>query len=152
LPANPMFQGHPFQKFHNDERLAVLLADLMDCADIGMVQSGSGSRFAAKAFDRLKVLGHIVRQELQGDEAAQFGVLSLVDHTHPAAAEPFNDAVVRDGLADHWNRMLRLSKWQVNERLRVATDPNGWLTEQCAVKGTGLQRVKLRSWNSFVPR
>ena len=28
-------------------------------------------------------------------------VLGLVDHTHPAAAELLNDAVVRDGLADH---------------------------------------------------
>ena len=29
-------------------------------------------------------------------------VLSLVDDTHPAAAQLLNDAVVRDGLADHW--------------------------------------------------
>jgi hypothetical protein len=28
-------------------------------------------------------------------------VLSFIDHTHPAAAELFDDAVVRDGLADH---------------------------------------------------
>jgi hypothetical protein len=29
------------------------------------------------------------------------GVFSFVDHTHPAAAEFLDDAVVRDGLADH---------------------------------------------------
>ena len=29
-------------------------------------------------------------------------VLCLVDHTHPATAELLDDAVVRDGLADHW--------------------------------------------------
>jgi hypothetical protein len=29
------------------------------------------------------------------------GVLGLVDHTHSAASEILNDAVVQDGLADH---------------------------------------------------
>ena len=32
---------------------------------------------------------------------AEFSVLGLVDHTHPAAAQLLDDAVVRDGLADH---------------------------------------------------
>src|SRR5438445_13771708 len=31
----------------------------------------------------------------------QPGVLGFVNHAHPPAAELFNDAVVRDGLADH---------------------------------------------------
>ena len=75
-------------------------ADFVDGADVGMVQRGGGPRLAAKAFQGLRVLGHIVGQELQGDEAAEFSVLGLVDHTHPAAAELLDDAVVRDGLAD----------------------------------------------------
>ena len=45
--------------------------------------------------------GDFVRQELQGDEAMEASVLGLVNHTHPAAAELLDDAVVRDGLADH---------------------------------------------------
>jgi hypothetical protein len=28
--------------------------------------------------------------------------LSLIDHTHAAAAQLLHDAVVRDGLPDHW--------------------------------------------------
>ena len=35
-------------------------------------------------------------------------VFGLVDHAHPTAAELLDDAVVRDGLADHWSRILRL--------------------------------------------
>jgi hypothetical protein len=42
----------------------------------------------------------IVRKELQGDKAVQLHILGPVDHTHTTAAEPLNDAVVRDGLAD----------------------------------------------------
>ncbi len=39
--------------------------------------------------------------DLQGYIAAQAGVLSLVDHTHPTAAELFCDLVMGDGLVDH---------------------------------------------------
>jgi hypothetical protein len=45
---------------------------------------------------------------------------SLVDHIHPTTTELLDDAVVRDGLADHeWRRNsgcnLRDGKKQVNE-------------------------------------
>jgi hypothetical protein len=46
-------------------------------------------------------LRDIIGQELQGDEALKLGILGLVDHSHPAATEFLDDAVVRDGLADH---------------------------------------------------
>ena len=39
--------------------------------------------------------------ELECDEAVQSSVLRFVHHTHPAAAQLFDDAVMRDGLADH---------------------------------------------------
>ena len=40
--------------------------------------------------------GNVVREEFQGDEAAQPGVLGLIDDAHAASAELGNDAVVRD--------------------------------------------------------
>ena len=40
-------------------------------------------------------------QKFQGDKAAEPHILGLVDDTHPATAQLLNDAVVRDGLADH---------------------------------------------------
>jgi hypothetical protein len=36
----------------------------------------------------------------------QFYVFSLVNHTHAAAAELLDDAVVRNGLADHGSQQL----------------------------------------------
>ncbi len=65
---------------------AVVPADLVDRANVGMVQRGGGARFAAKALERLRVVGNIVRKKLDGDEAAELGVLGLVDHAHAAAA------------------------------------------------------------------
>jgi hypothetical protein len=65
-----------------------------------MVQGGRGASFAAKAFERLLVLSEIFRRKFQGDESTKLGVLSVVDDTHPAAAELLDDPVVRDGLPD----------------------------------------------------
>ena len=66
-----------------------------------MVQSRRRTRFASEAFQGLRVLRHVIGEELQSHEAAEFGVLGLVDHTHAAPAELLDDAVVRNGLADH---------------------------------------------------
>jgi hypothetical protein len=65
-----------------------------------MIKRGSGARFPAQAFERLRVSGNIFRQELQGDEATKLRVLGFVDHTHAATAQLLDDAIVRDGLAD----------------------------------------------------
>ena len=70
----------------------------MDGADVGMIQRRSGLRFALKTSQCLLVLGHRIGQEFQRDEPVQPGVLGLIDHTHPAAAEFFDDAVMRINL------------------------------------------------------
>ncbi len=45
----------------------------------------------------------------------QLYALSLVSHAHAATAQFLDDAVVRNGLADHSWRILRLRNGQVNE-------------------------------------
>src|SRR5437016_12663654 len=43
----------------------------------------------------------LIRQKLQSHKSMQSHVLRLVNHTHPAAAELLDDAVMRNGLTDH---------------------------------------------------
>ena len=64
------FSRHPIQKFRHDEGLAFTLADFVDGTDVGMIQGRRGTSFPAEAFERLRVSGNILRQELQGNEAA----------------------------------------------------------------------------------
>jgi hypothetical protein len=64
-----------------------------------VVQSGGGARFALEAFQSLALLGKMFRQELQGNEPAELGVLGLINHTHAAATQLLEDAVVRNGSA-----------------------------------------------------
>src|SRR5713226_9791293 len=95
-----MLQSLAVQELHGDERLAALLADVVNRADIVMVESRRGLRFTLKTGKSLGVFGYFIGQEFQRNKSVQSGILSLVDDTHPAAAEFFDDAIVRNGLAD----------------------------------------------------
>ena len=96
-----MLQRLPFQQFHGNEGLAVAFFNVVNRADVGMIQSGRGTSFALESFQGLVVFRKFLRQEFQSDEATQLGVLGLIDHTHAAATELLQDAIVRDGCADH---------------------------------------------------
>ena len=100
-PADAMLQRHAVEKLHDHEDAAVFLADVVNGADVGMIQRRSRARLAAKTLQRSRIARHIVRQKLERDKASQARVLGLVDDTHAAAAELFDNAVVRDGGVDH---------------------------------------------------
>jgi len=95
-----MLQGCAVQKLHSNERLLTVLADFVDGANIGMIESRGRPRLPAKPFQCLWVARQFIRQEFEGHEAAKVGVLGFIDHAHAAAAELFKDAVMRDGLPD----------------------------------------------------
>ncbi len=105
----------PVQKLHGDVGLLAAFPNVVNGADVGMVESGSGASFTPEAFQRLRVPGHVIWQELQRDEPAELRILGLVYHSHAAAAELFQNAVARDSLADHQGQILRGRNWQVNE-------------------------------------
>ena len=59
---------------------------------------------------RLRISRQFIGQELEGDKAAKLGVLGLVDHTHSAAAQFLQDAIVRNGLAQQEKRRSDLGR------------------------------------------
>ena len=115
LARNAMLQGHAVEEFHRDKRLAVVIADFVNGADVRMVQGGSGARLATKALEGRRVLRQFLRQKLQRDEPAELDVFGLVDDAHPATAKLAQDAVVRNGLVRHSAEMLWRKAGQVNE-------------------------------------
>jgi hypothetical protein len=82
------------EKFHGDESVALLLTDIVNRADVGMVQGGGGLRFALESRESLRIARDILRQKFQRDEALEARVFGLVNDTHASAAELFDDAVV----------------------------------------------------------
>jgi len=97
-----MFQGDAIEILHGDERLVIVFSDVVNGADVGMVESGGRTSFSPETFQCLRVLGHVIGKELKRNETTQLGVLGFVNYAHTAAAELFDDAIARDGLADHW--------------------------------------------------
>ena len=95
-----MLQGLALEQLHRNERLAVLFADFVDGADVRMVQRGSSLRLTPKAFESCGSCAMSSGRNLSATDATEAVVFGFIDHTHPAAAEFFQDAVVRNGLAD----------------------------------------------------
>jgi hypothetical protein len=125
-------QRLPFQQFHGNEGPAFVFADVVDRADVGVIQCGRGLRLALKTTEGLGITGYLVGQELEGDEPVEPGVFGLVNHTHTAAAQLLDDAVMRDGLADH-------GKWASREPGLIV------VPAQCRSQTSWPRRIR-KSW------
>ena len=71
LAGDDVLERDAIEKFHGDEGCAVFFADVVDGADVGMIERGGGLGFALEAGEGLRIVGDVVGEELQGDEAAE---------------------------------------------------------------------------------
>jgi hypothetical protein len=94
-------------------------------------------RFALKTSQCLRVASNFIGQELEGYKTMEPGVFRLVHNTHAATSEFLDDAIVRDGLADHWPEMVRLLTGQVNESRGVGAISKGWLAQNPVSNNVG---------------
>jgi len=97
----PVLQGLAAQHFHHDEMLSLVFRNLVDGADVGMVQSRRGPGFTAKTFEGLGIVGQFLGQKFERNPATEVEILRCVDNTHASAAQFLENAVVTDGSADH---------------------------------------------------
>ena len=75
--------------------------DAEDLADVGVIEGGSGLRFAQQAGFDLFLVECFAREKLQRNGSAELGVLRLVDDTHAALAELLGELVMQYGPTDH---------------------------------------------------
>jgi hypothetical protein len=67
--ADAVLERGAFKIFHGDECLPVLFANVVNRADVGVVQRRSRFGFTAKSFQCLVILCYVFGQEFEGDEA-----------------------------------------------------------------------------------
>ncbi len=113
--ADGVLESEAVEKFHGDEGLRLVflgqvLVNFVNGADVGMVQSRGGLGLTLKAGEGLRIFSDSIGQEFQSHKAVQLEVFRFVDHAHAPAAELLDQAVVRDGLADHWKQNLTLER------------------------------------------
>ena len=96
--GDAVLKRRAFQKLHRNESLPILISDIMNGADVGVIQSRRGLGLALKPGQGVRISGYILRQKLKCDETVEANILRLVDDAHAATTELFQNAVVRDGL------------------------------------------------------
>src|SRR5437868_13368541 len=69
--ADDLLQALPFQILHHNEQPSLVLANLMDGADVGMIQRRSGASLAAETLQSWRIIGDLVGQKFESNEAAQ---------------------------------------------------------------------------------
>ena len=104
LAADQMLQGFAFEVLHHDEGATVVLTNVVNRANVRMIQAGRRLCFAAEAAEQVLVSSDIFWKKFERNEAAQAGVFGLENHPHSAAPKFFDHPVMRDGLADHRRR------------------------------------------------
>ena len=105
LSVNAVAQRLPFENFHHQKRLAFVIVDVVKRADARVIQRGSSTRFALKAFQCRTIASEFRREKLQSNGAPQPNILGSVNDAHPASAKFFDDAVMRNGNADQRRRV-----------------------------------------------
>src|SRR5215469_793036 len=94
-------QEHSLEQLHHDEGTSLMFPDVVNCANIWVIQCRGGLRFAAESLQSLCVSCQFFGQEFEGHKAIQPGVLRFINDTHASAPQPLNDAIMRDYLVDH---------------------------------------------------
>src|ERR1700676_4007699 len=123
-----MLERSPLQQLHGNEVLAVCFVNLVNPADVRMIECRGSEGFPLKSLPRSRIIFHLGRKKLQRHMAMQLEVFGFVDHTHPAATELRDDAIVRDGLGDHGGHhffpgedLLRSSSKKLKMKLTLFT-------------------------------
>ena len=80
-------QGFSFDEFQDEEIDAVLVADIVEGADIWMREPGDGAGFVVEAFAQIGFLGEALGKDFDGDVAAEASIESAVNFAHAAGAE-----------------------------------------------------------------
>jgi hypothetical protein len=81
------------QVLHHQERRALMLAHVIQRADVRVIQSGDGFRFSLKPRTALRVGADVGREELDGNAAVEARVAGLVYLAHAARADGGLDLV-----------------------------------------------------------
>ncbi len=87
LAMDPLLQAFAFELFHDDERVSVVVVDVVDGADVGVVELRCGARLPRKPLQRALILRQMFRDEFQRDMPAQADVFRFVNNSHSTTAQ-----------------------------------------------------------------
>lgn len=96
-----MLKSLAIQAFHDDKMPAIAAAEFVDGADARMIERRSGIGFTLQALEGHFITLQIFRQKFERDPSRQVRVFGSSHHSHATVAQLFNDAIMRNNLANH---------------------------------------------------
>ena len=96
-------QGLPLEQFHHDVKMAALFTEVVDRADVRMVQARSEASLAPEALQRFFVARELGRENLDCYQSVEPRVAGAIHHAHPAGADLLENGVMGEGGTDHSN-------------------------------------------------
>jgi hypothetical protein len=76
-----------FHAFHYDIVDAFLMTDVVEDADVGMIQQGNGLGLALEPLPGNLICGELCRKNLEGDDPLEPGVARAIDFAHATGIE-----------------------------------------------------------------
>ena len=95
-------QGLAFSQLHDEQLAPVNVLETIDPGDPRVIEGGEDPCLALESGEPIGVGGKGLRQDLDGDLAAEGGVLGAPHLTHAALTELVQNLVVRQSFADHF--------------------------------------------------
>jgi hypothetical protein len=89
----PVGQRLALETLHDEKRHALLVTDVVECADVGMGELRDRARFTIEAFAELRIVGERLGKNLDGDCPIEAGVAGLVHLAHATGPKPGKDLV-----------------------------------------------------------
>src|SRR5579872_657210 len=86
-PAQALGERLAVEELHDEEVGTVLRADVVEMANVRMIQRGNGAGFALKTLLKLGSVGEVSGENLDGHEAIEARVFRAVDLSHAAGAQ-----------------------------------------------------------------
>ena len=100
MASDHLFEGRPLQKLHDDVGPAEVLAEIMDRADVGVIESRGGARFSLEPFQSRRVLSDLKGQKLDRDRAPEANVLGAEELAYASGADLLGNAIMPYSLAE----------------------------------------------------
>ncbi len=94
-------QGLPVNQLHRDKHLAVVFGDIVDRADVRVVQRRRELRFLGEPYLFGIVRRQPVGKKLECHRAVELGIEGFVHHAHAPFAQLLKDFIVGYCLSDH---------------------------------------------------
>ncbi len=92
-PAQPSLQCFAVQILHHQEVVGREAADVVNAADVRVIQGGDRAGFAFETETRLRIFGLVAARHLDGHRPAKAGVSGAIHLAHATSAKVADDLV-----------------------------------------------------------